>query len=716
MQGGGLLREVRTRPIYFLPDDDFNDDVLIDGLRRATAFDCMVGYFDSGAMADLAPGLSSYLARETAPVRLVISPNVSEADFVALRDGTVQPEEILEKRLIEVIGSRSLTENALAYHTLLCLAYLLGTRRVTIKVALVPGGLFHPKVWIFRQGGDLVVAHGSSNMTGAGIRRNVEQIAVNRSWARPPESDVAGELVEFFSAVWSGRATQRFPDVTVVDLPDAVRDELLKLSPRTPPSEDDFQGIRPRLRRGHQSPNENAQAPTKREFGIPEGISLDTGPFKHQGQAIAAWEAADRHGILAMATGSGKTITALAAATRLSQTAGRGLLVVIAAPQLPLVSMWNEEVADFGGHPLSLARGSAASKLKTIEGAIRRLGLGATRVELIVMTHDALVDQRFQAALAKATVPRLLIGDEVHRLGRPEFLQRPPDFFEYRLGLSATPERQYDPDGSAALESYFGPPVFEFGLHQAIGVCLVPFDYYVHVVQLEPDEIAEWRRLTERMVKLLRSSDPDDEDISQAIKLIRIKRRRILEVARRKLPALEQELRDRGQSVKATLVYATDKAPAQLDAVHDILRSCGLTYHQVTQTETSTGRLADKVIAEFAQGLTQVLTAKRVLDEGLNVPGIRCAFVLASTTVERQWVQRLGRVLRLDPTSGKTHAEYHDFVALPAPEDGRDEDARRMIKDEMTRIRFFGQHARNAGGPGAWLATVNQITSDYFDS
>ena len=711
MSGRGELSALEPRPIYFLPDDDFVDDVLVEGLRRATAFDCMVGFFASGAMADLAPGLAPYLARPTAPIRLVISPNVSPADFEALSQGALQPEELIRARLIDVIGLAGITSDTLANHTLLCLAYLLSCKRLTIRVALAPGGLFHPKVWLLTEAANVLAAHGSSNLTAPGIGGNIEQLAVDRSWGGVREQEVVSDLLDFFSSLWSGTGSERYPPVAVYDLPDAVRLEILKLAPVDAPTEADFE----KARRGRtKTPMHHQDQLPALMLRVPPDLALDSGPFAHQGEAISAWESAGRRGILAMATGSGKTVTALAAASSLSSVSSRGLLVVIAAPQLPLLSMWEDEVRDFGVGPVSLAHGAASAKLKRAESSIRRLDLGVTPIEVLIVTHDMLVDPRFQDVIARSKVPRLLIGDEVHRLGRQEFLQHQPEFFEYRLGLSAAPERQYDPEGTDALEEFFGPQVFEFGLDRAIGVCLVPFDYFVHLVELESDELAEWRRLTERIIKLLRFSAGHEPDIEERLQLLLIRRRRVLELARGRVPAFRAQLEFAGPSVNRTLAYATDKDPHQLARMHRAIQSCGITYHQVTATETAAGRLAYKIIDEFRRGQLQMLTAKRVLDEGINVPAIRSAYVLASTTVRRQWIQRLGRVLRLDPATGKDHAEYHDFVALPAPDDGRDDDTRKMITAELDRIRFFGEHARNDADSKGWLSAANHITSVYF--
>lgn len=196
--------------------------------------------------------------------------------------------------------------------------------------------------------------------------------------------------------------------------------------------------------------------------------------------------------------------------------------------------------------------------------------------------------------------------------------------------------------------------------------------------------------------------------------MLRIRRRRVLELARARVPALAAALDSTAAYVHHTLVYATDKDPGQLGRVHEVLEHRGLIYHQVTARETAAGQLAERLLADFDQGHLQLLTAKRVLDEGINVPGIRCAHVLASTTVQRQWVQRLGRVLRLDPASAKDHATYHDYLALPSARDGRDDDARKMIEAELDRVRWFGEHARNSSDRDGWLSAANHITATYF--
>lgn len=703
------IHDVSPEPMYFLPDEDFVDDVLVPALKAADAFDCMVGFFDSGALSELAPGLAEYLNGHATPIRLVISPTVSAEDLAALEDGTRTAPDIITRRLREVLGSAQLDSNALARHTVLCLSYLLATRRITIRVALVAGGMFHTKIWLLTQGGETLAAHGSINMTDAALSRNIEQIGVAVSWGSEYERKTIDGLRGFFRSMWAGEPTDRYPTAQVYPLPEAIEQDLLQLRPSVSPSPRDFDVARPKR------PRPEAQIPkTQTRLVLPSYLDVDVGPFQHQGKAIGAWEDAGRRGILAMATGSGKTVTAIAAAARLADT--RPLLVVVAAPQRPLISMWAREVRKFSVEPLVLLDGSAHAKLKQIEAAIRRLEIGASTTEVLVCTHALLVDPRFHAALSRTGIARLLVGDEVHNLGRPQFIQQPPEFFEYRLGLSATPERQYDPDGTERLEEFFGPQVFEFGLGEAIGKCLVPFDYFVHFVDLETDEVYEWADLTAKINKLtpMQGDAKSGEAVERRLKLLRMRRRKVLETAAGKIPALAALLREKGKSLDHTLIYVTDKDPSQMEEVHAVLDEARVLYHRVTEAETSIGGLADRVLDAFERGDLRVLTAKRVLDEGINVPAIERAYVLASTTVERQWTQRLGRVLRLDPATGKTSAEYHDFVPLPAPRDATDADARDLLRGELNRVRFFGQHARNPNDANGWLTAASRITLDYF--
>ena len=309
----------------------------------------------------------------------------------------------------------------------------------------------------------------------------------------------------------------------------------------------------------------------------------------------------------------------------------------------------------------------------------------------------------------------MLIADEVHNLGSEGFITNPPDFFDYRLGLSATPIRQYDEEGTEQLFSFFGPIVFQFTLEEAIGRCLVQYEYYVHPVELTETEMEEWYDLTEKIGKnAWRQEEPDSDD-EYLMKLLR-DRRAILENAENKIVVLENVLTQREDfdRLRHTLIYASDKAPQQLKDVNALLNKHGILFHQLTHKETPDRKKTAQIIQSFQEGTLQALTAKRVLDEGVNIPQIEKAFILASTTVERQWVQRRGRLLRTCSKTGKTHSEIHDFMALPPDLDNLDTRTRALIESELKRIQAFAYLAKNFGRPDGPLSHIDQLVKTLY--
>ncbi|MCZ7607017.1 MAG: DEAD/DEAH box helicase family protein [Planctomycetota bacterium] len=412
------------------------------------------------------------------------------------------------------------------------------------------------------------------------------------------------------------------------------------------------------------------------------------------GKAVRAWVDADFRGTLEMATGSGKTLTSMVCSYRLWEK-HRPLLIVVAAPYVPLIEQWCSEVEHFGlkPHNLTTANG-AAGRARKLQELRRALQLGVSSVEAVIVSHDTLCTDEFAKVVSTFPGTKLLIADEAHNLGRAQFLHNPPDYFDFRLALSATPVRQYDPEGTSAIFDFFGPVVFAFTLREAIGTCLVEYDYHVHTVDLTHDEMAEWGDLTHEIRQNAwrqENGKPDDK----LAKLYR-DRRALLELAENKLPLLESLLMQEDiRSLKHTLIYTTDKDPDQLDKVNAILKRNGVLFHQLTARETSSRDATARIIKAFQKGDIQVLTAKRVLDEGVNIPQIRKAYVLASTTVERQWVQRRGRLLRICPDIGKAHSVIHDFLPLPPEMDqGLDADAKSLIKSELRRIQEFASLVR----------------------
>ncbi|MEX0959194.1 MAG: DEAD/DEAH box helicase family protein [Burkholderiales bacterium] len=703
------LRSLKDiRPLYFLPTDPLADEVLIPGFQVAAKVDCMVGFFSSEVLASLAPGLATYISRSKDSFRLIISPLLRPEDLAAIEEGVRTPESVA----CDILEGMVVTEDLLQQHTLKCLSYLLRTGRMEIQVALMKDALFHPKVWLFHGGEDVMAAHGSSNVTYAGIKKNIEQIAVSKSWEDSNQRYITEKLGYQFHRLWDNKEDS----CIVMPLPLAVKDKVLRTySSNSPPVEEELRALYgPTTRVAEDEEPYEIPPPPSVTFAIPRGLQFYDGSFAHQGKAVKAWCDAGYRGVLEMATGSGKTITSMIGAHRLYE-GHKPLLIVVAAPYMPLIEQWCDEIAPFGLKPVNLTTaGSGAKRASELQKLRRRLRTGLSDVEAVVVSHDTLCTPEFLSAVEAFDCARLLISDEVHNLGRPSFINDPPEFIEYRLGLSATPIRQYDEEGTESLFGFFGPVVFRFTLEEAIGRCLVEYDYYVHPVYLTEAEMNEWFDLTGKIKQNAWRSEGGKPEEYLA-KLLR-DRRALLETASAKVSMLCTLLDDEDKrSLRHTLVYTSDKGPHQLDNVNRLLRNKNILFHQLTADETANRDQTKRIIRSFQDGEIQVLTAKRVLDEGVNIPQICKAFILASTTVERQWVQRRGRLLRTCSAIGKTHSVIHDLLALPpGMKEGLDPDARALVRSELRRAQEFARLARNAGRQDGPLAMIDSMVDAAY--
>ena len=265
----------------------------------------MMGFFSSQGLRSLAPGLATFINQTEGTIRLVMSPIVQKKDGEAL-------EEVVSFR--GAIGRKSfwktfiLTEDLIEQHTLKCLAWLIKANRLEIKIAIMKGALFHPKVWLFRDSeGEILAAHGSSNMTLSALQKNFEQIAVSKSWSSSEQRYTTEKLREQFLNVWSNSLV----NCTVLSLPEAVKQRLLKsYESDQPPTEEELQGFYSDEIEGISKFTEIYEV-NRDKFRVPLYLEYQSGPFAHQGEAVQAWCDAGHNGVLEMATGSGKTITSM---------------------------------------------------------------------------------------------------------------------------------------------------------------------------------------------------------------------------------------------------------------------------------------------------------------------------------------------------------------------------------------------------------------------
>lgn len=433
----------------------------------------------------------------------------------------------------------------------------------------------------------------------------------------------------------------------------------------------------------------------------------------YQQRAVTGWTDAGGQGVLQMATGTGKTVTSLLAAAHVAEAMDGRMALVIAVPYQHLVDQWAADVRDFGGNPI-LAYESRRNWQERLEGELAEFDLGVREGLVVITTHTTFASENFQRVLSRINRDRfMLIADEVHHLGAPHLKESLPEAIPLRLGLSATPERFYDDEGTEELFEYFGGIVYEYGLGEAIrNGALCEYYYLPHVVELTEDESEEYLKLSRKIARLISRNGGDlgDADLqdNKDLQFALFKRARLVGTAERKLDRLV-ELLDQEAGIEHTLVYCGDgtvegdiasRTRRHVDAAVSTLRAdVGVRAERFTADETRDER--QDLLARFDDGDIEALVAIRCLDEGVDVPATRTAYMLASSSNPRQFVQRRGRILRNHP--GKQHAVIHDFIVAPPMElrdsASTDQDMftteRNLVRRELERVNLFAESARN---------------------
>jgi len=699
-----VLSDLDLKVRYRSSDDDLLRDFYLPCLRQAVRYSRAVGYFSSHALAAAADGLPDFIAHD-GTMRLVASPDLSDDDIAAINNGYKARAEVVEEALVRALACEHPDPVA---ERLGFLAWLIEHDRLEIKIALVASaepGIYHEKIGVFADVADnLVVFQGSANESRGGLVANFESLLVFRSHVRG-QADIANAISADFERLWTNRTAR----LEVLDFPEAARRELLN---RYKPTRRPTSTVAPTI----EVDGDHAE-PT-REPGLPDGTKLRD----YQRDAMAAWFRADGRGLLRMATGTGKTVTALALTATLYEALRerkRSLMVVVLAPYQHLVSQWGQEARHFGIDPL-LCFQTRASWEAELGAQIAECRSGARNIAVAIATNATFQTDAFQRLARELPETTLLIADEVHNVGAPRLRELLPDHVRYRLGLSATPERWYDDEGTEALRDYFGDVVYELGLEQAIKLgALTPYDYFPVVVELAGSELDEYIELTTRIqIRMGQAGAELGTDRDPALEMLLIRRARILSLAQGKLAKLEQIVRPLART-DHNLFYCGDGQveyePAgdevrQLDAVVHLLgRGLGMSVNSYTAETFLDER--DDLRRRFADGELQGLVAIRCLDEGVDIPETRRAFILASSTNPKQFIQRRGRVLRLFP--GKEKASIYDFITVP-PADAIGSEAfaveRRLVKRELERVALFARLASN--GPQA-LAELESLRKTY---
>lgn len=643
-------------------DNDLIREFFFPLLKNSVTYDRGVGYFSSGWLRVNASGLIEF-AHNNGSARWVTSPILSKEDWEAMKLGDdAKTDEVLRRALSQNIVA---LKSSLERKTLSALAWLMADGILEFKLATLrgrlDGGEFHDKFGVFKDADNNQISFsGSYNESMQGLK-NYESFKVFKSWI-PEQRDWVHSDANRFERLWHNMD----PNVRVLEIGEANKEAIVKLRTLDRPY-------------GKTASDETPDKPNK-SFPILRD---------YQEVAVQRWFDNRCQGFLEMATGTGKTITSIAAGMRLYQQLGR-LGIIVAVPYQHLVDQWEVDVSKFGIKPI-LAYKNKSSWLNTLNETVIEYNNGFVDFFCVITTHTTFGLKPFQETIGRLSGSALIIADEAHHLGTETARRAYPTNVQYRLALSATPDRWFDDTGSAALRSFFGRTVFEFSLKDAIGVTLTPYYYIPCLVELTDEEMQEYERYSVRISKLASMKKPDSEE---KIKGLLMKRAELLNKAANKLAVLA-DLIDQNPVESHTLFYC---AAGQMDEVMQLVgMQKGIIAHPFTSNEDNAKR--QELLKDFAAGTLQALVAIRCLDEGVDVPSTKVAYLLASTSNPREFIQRRGRILR--KAEGKEFSILYDLITIPPHSDSLSENnlvfrtERAIIKKELSRFKEFADFALN---------------------
>lgn len=623
------LRSLGLKHIYVTGRQDLAKDFFIPSLTQSVKYDRAVGYFSSGWIRINAQGLAE-LAVNGGQARWVTSPILSEEDILVL-EKIVQPErdQIIIRSLLSSVENLTM---ALEKDTLNTMAWMVADNLLQFRFAIPVGHLdgdFHDKFGIFQDNtGQRVTFSGSYNDTVKGFH-NYESIRVFFSW-ESATSETVDDDEQRFTRIWLGRE----PNLRIFNLPQAVRNQILEL-------------------RSNKRPYDTSTA--SKHF---TSISLkEIFPREYQLQAVEKWEGNGRCGILDMATGTGKTTAALSAITK-SSDAG---YIVIATPTKALVSQWLDELQKLDGLRTPFIEVSSENR-KWREQALPRLRLLGLderdkRPFVFVGTYQSLAGEDFRNLITNVNpinTPGLLIADEVHHMGATysQNLMNTP--FSWRLGLTATLDRAHDEIGTQAILDYFRGIVFQLGLADAVGTILCRYQYNILFAELTEDEFTEYQQLTAQIARLEDKAKTGDSYAVKSRQYALIARSRITKLAQNKLELLQELILK--MPPHRCLIYCADLE--QVTEVQEILGRLRVPNLPYTSEQNSEQRSI--ALHQLERNDIAAVVAIDCLDEGVDVPQVHQAILVASSTSERQFIQRRGRILR--KATGKKFAFLTDIL------------------------------------------------------
>ena len=632
-------------------------------LKQAIRYKRSVGFFSSSVFTVIIEGVGS-LIRNGGHIQIIASPKLSEKDVTVIRDGYEYRRQIIEETV-----SRDFIDaiDSLDDEKLKILLELISKSHMDIKIAITKKtGMYHDKLGIIEDDeGNAIAFYGSANESYNGYCQNYEKVRVARNWIEGERESVNDEQQEFES-LWNNAN----PFIDVYDYTECAKRHLLKAVATRGGRQNDASGI----------------------------VLRD-----YQEEAIKAWQENDYHGFYVMATGTGKTWTAIYSAKRMLEE--KKAMIVICAPYKHLVKQWAEDVVKvFPNARIILVSSENITWENQLNQAIIKQKYDKKTQVIVISTITSFYLKRFITTILKSEEKKLLIVDEAHRFTKhPDSLKR---YFHYMLGLSATPFSGKSMEKGKELMRFFGGQVFSLPIEEALRRgFLVPYNYYPIYVHSNSNEEARFQAYSQKIASCYKNNQLINPDL--LVKSLR-GRLRVISMAEEKQDYIKDiiaPLKDEDHFV----VYcgdgklfdeSTGEELRHIQSVKKVLSDSGFRVSQFTARENMADRM--QLVESFNKGDISALAAIRCLDEGINIPSIKSALILSSNDDYREFVQRRGRILRT--YKDKKTANIYDVIVLPSVE---------MSTWAIIEFRRFYEYARLATNKNELLLELKNKMTYY---
>lgn len=695
--------DLNIHEAYETGTDDLVMGFYVPMLANAKRYDRIAGFFSSTSLALAARGIAGLIANN-GTMRIVASPRLSSEDVAMINGSVEDPNSLIAECLLKGIDGKDITDQFCRDHVA-ALGWMLANGRLEMQIAVVTDHtgrlitdqyLVHQKVGIFYDKEfNALSFSGSNNETASGWLGNVEEFKTFKSW-EPSQLPYLQSDQRKFDAFWSHQRK----GVRVEQLPEAVAEKLIEIGK-------DFDIERIAIQKYFD--HINSEGKKRNQLRL----------FYYQEDAVEKWIGNGENLLLEMATGTGKTRTAIGCMRHALKNQDKQLLTVIACPQSTLTMQWKYDIEslDLGVEidATQICDGTQHGWKRELKTKCRQLSTGMYDNLLVYTTHQTCSSPDFIDIIHNVKrADKFFIGDEVHGMGAAKTRNGLLDTYNMRLGLSATPSRWFDEKGSALITDYFGNDSYKFTIEQALSTpnpltnkpFLVNYNYHPCFIPLTDDELEEYKKLSEKITRM--NNSKDKEEFADILEFLLFQRADIEKEAENKYAELERildemqkECDDKGERIKDTIIFVSD---GQLARVLQILKKKKITTHKFTQAEgaeasSKFGGISEReyLIKQFTKGKYQVLVAIKCLDEGIDIPSAQTGIIMASSTNPREYVQRIGRIIRQAP--GKRSATLYDMILHPDLSGFRDETLadfeEKVFRKEMVRVKDLCANALN---------------------